>query len=148
ILFGTNDVSYGPVPPDHTEMLAAVVDRCLADGTIPMLTTLPPRGDQKRSEHILNRVREIRRAQLAVARAKQIPLIDLYAEMLSRQPEEWDKILMGDTLHPSYRDPWKMDFTAEGLKNSGYTLRSYLTMMRWVEVIEKVIQPAPIAAAK
>jgi hypothetical protein len=142
ILFGTNDVSYGPVPPDYTEKLAASIDRMLADGTIPILTTLPPRGDQKTRPNVLRRVREIRRAQLAIARTKRIPLIDFYHEMVSRQPQDWDKTLMGDSLHPSYRNPWKKDFTAEGLKNSGYTLRNYLTFMKWAEVIEKVLQPA------
>jgi hypothetical protein len=148
ILFGTNDASYGPTPPDHTEMMAAVVDRILADGTVPILTTLPPRGDQKTSPRMMDRVRELRRAQLAVARAKKIPLIDFYTEIVSRQPDRWDKTLMGDRLHPSFRAPWKMNFTPEGLKNSGYTLRTYLTMMKWVEVIEKVIQPAGGVAAK
>ncbi|KPK84377.1 MAG: hypothetical protein AMJ81_05755 [Phycisphaerae bacterium SM23_33] len=146
ILFGTNDVSYGPVPPDHTEMMASVVDRCLADGTIPILTTLPPRGDQKgdtpHNKSVFHRVQELRRAQLAIARARKIPLIDFYGEIISRQPENWDKLLMGDRLHPSYRDPWKQDFTPEGLKNSGYTLRNYLTMMMYAGIIEKVLQPA------
>ena len=126
--------------------MAHVVDRCLADGTIPILTTLPPRGDQKgdspHNRRVLGRVRELRRAQIAIARSRKIPLIDLYGQMLSRQPEQWDKKLMGDDLHPSYRDPWKMDFTDEGLKNSGYTLRNYLTMMVYADIIEKILLPA------
>jgi hypothetical protein len=145
ILFGTNDVSYGPVPPDYTEYMTYVVDRCLADGTIPILTTLPPRGDQKgdapHNKRILQRVLEIRRAQIAIARARKIPLIDFYDEILARQPANWDKLLMGDNLHPSYRDPWKMDYTEEGLANSGYTLRNYLTMMKYAEIMEKVTRP-------
>ena len=142
ILFGTNDVSAGPHPPEYTEQMGYVIDRCLADGTIPMLTTLPPHGGQKGNPGILRTVTELRRAQLGLARAKKIPLIDLYQEMLTRQPENWDKTLMGDTLHPSYPKDYQMDFTEEGLKNSGYTLRSYLTFMRLAEVIEKVLLPA------
>ncbi len=152
ILFGTNDVSNGPIPPTYTEYMASVVDRCLADGTVPILTTLPPRGDQKgEAPHNLSvaaRVREIRRAVIAVARSRQVPLIDFYEEILTRQPEEWDKKLMGDSLHPSYRDPWKMDFTDEGLKNSGYTLRNYLTMMTYADIIEKVLARSPAVAPR
>ena len=68
--------------------------------------------------------------------------------MLSRQPETWDKKLMGDSLHPSYRSPWKNDFTDEGLANSGYTLRNYLTMMLYADIIEKVLLPAKTAAGQ
>ena len=146
ILFGTNDVNAGPHPPDYTEQMAYVIDRCLADGTIPMLTTLPPHGGQKTNPGVLRTVIELRRAQLAVARARKIPLIDLYQEMLTRQPENWDKILMGDMLHPSFPKDFQQDFTEEGLKNSGYTLRSYLTFMRLSEVIEKVLLPAEAGA--
>ena len=142
IMFGTNDVSYGPVPPQYTENLAYVVDRCLADGTIPILTTASPRGDQKTRASSDARVKANRQAVLAIARAKKVPLIDFYGEILARQPEKWDKTLMGDSLHPSYRNPWKRDFTEEGLKNSGYTLRNYLTFEKYAQIIQKVLLPA------
>jgi GDSL-like lipase/acylhydrolase family protein len=142
MMFGTNDVSYGPVPPTYTENLAYAVKRCLADGTIPILTTASPRGDQKKSARVLQRVQANHRAVLAIARGMKVPLIDFYQEIMTRQPEKWDKTLMGDSLHPSYRNPWKKDFTPEGLKNSGYTLRNYLTFMMYADIIEKVLLPA------
>lgn len=142
IMFGTNDAGKGPGQPGYMENLAYMVDRCLADGTIPILTTASPRTDQKTNPAIDARVRENREAVLAIARAKRIPLIDYYGEILARQPENWDKTLMGDQLHPSAREPWRMDFTEEALKNSGYTLRNYLTLRMYADIVNKVLLPA------
>jgi len=145
ILFGTNDFGYGPHPPIYTEMYAAVVDRCLADGTIPIITTLPPHGRQKGSFSGLVRVADLRQAAIAVAKAKNVPLIDFYSELIKRQPEKWREILIPDGLHPSYPKQYQRDWTEEGLKHSGYTLRNYLTLKTWYEIYRKILAPKPEA---
>lgn len=139
ILFGTNDAGYGPHPPHYTEQYAAVIDRMLADGTIPIITTLPPRGSQRGSRGGLLTVLDLRQAAIAVAKAKKVPLIDFYTEMVKRQPDNWPKILVPDGLHPSYPKNYQRDWTEEGLANSGYTLRNYLTLRKWHEIYTKVL---------
>ena len=139
ILFGTNDAGYGPRPPQYTEQYAAVIDRMLADGTIPIVTTLPPRGSQRGSRGGLLTVLDLRQAAIAVAKAKKVPLIDFYTEMVKRQPDNWPKILVPDGLHPSYPKNHQRDWTEEGLAHSGYTLRNYLTLRKWHEIYTKVL---------
>lgn len=140
ILFGTNDAGSGPRPPHYTEQYAAVIDRMLADGTIPIITTLPPRGSQRGGLSGLLTVLDLRRAAIAVAKAKKVPLIDLYTEMVRRQPENWPKILVPDGLHPSYPAQHRRDWSEEGLKHSGYDLRNYLTLKAWYEIYEKILK--------
>ena len=141
ILFGTNDAGYGPRPPHYTEQYAAVIDRMLADGTIPIITTLPPRGSQRGSRAGLLTVLDLRRAAISVAKARNVPLIDLYTEIVNRQPEDWPKILVPDGLHPSYPKEFRRDWSEQGLAHSGYDLRNYLSLAKWFEVYKKVIQP-------
>ncbi len=140
ILFGTNDVGSGPHPPIYTEKYAAVIDRMLADGTIPIVTTLPPHGRQVGSEAGLKVVLDLRQAAIAVARQKKVPLIDFYSEIVKRQPKEWRKIMVPDGLHPSYPKEHRTDWTDEGLRHSGYTLRNYLTLKAWYQVHQKVLK--------
>jgi len=141
ILFGTNDVGSGPHPPIYTEKYAAVIDRMLADGTIPIMTTLPPHGRQVGSAEGLRLVLDLRQAAIAVARQKKVPLIDFYAEIVKRQPKEWRKIMVPDGLHPSYPKEHRSDWTEEGLRHSGYTLRNYLTLKMWYGIYTKVLKP-------
>jgi len=139
ILFGTNDFGYGPHPPIYTEKYAAVIDRMLADGSIPIITALPPHGRQKGNLGGLLRVLDLRQAAIAVAKAKKVPLIDFYTEVLTRQPEKWREILIPDGLHPSYPKQYQRNWSEEGFKHSGYTLRNYLTLRTWHEIYTKVL---------
>src|SRR5438128_895922 len=43
IMFGTNDLGQLPAK-EYEEKLRAVVERCLDNGTMPILTTIPPSG--------------------------------------------------------------------------------------------------------
>jgi len=140
ILFGTNDVGSGPRPPIYTEMYAAVIDRILADGTIPIITTLPAHGRQVNNVGGLHLVLDLRRAAIAVAKQKKVPLIDFYTEIVKRQPKQWRKILVPDGLHPSYPAKFRRDWSEEGLKNSGYDLRNYLTLLAWHDIHKKILK--------
>jgi hypothetical protein len=139
VMWGTNDTYLGPHPPRYTDNLRTIVQKCLDNGTVPILYTIPPKGSQagnpKETEAVLGFVKAAR----AVAKEKKVPLIDFYAEMLSRQPENFHKKLLGDNLHPSYPTQYQRDFSEVALKNSGYTLRNYLTLKTYYEVHRKVL---------
>ena len=77
------------------------------------------------------------KAMRELAVEKKIPLIDFYKEIIDRRPQDFNKSLMGDTLHPS--DDGKGSFSEESLKNSGYSLRNYLTLQTFAEVHKVVL---------
>ncbi|HOP76237.1 MAG TPA: SGNH/GDSL hydrolase family protein [Thermogutta sp.] len=148
IMFGTNDLN-DLDEQEYREKLRAVVEKCLNRGTIVILTTIPPRHG--RAE------KAVRFAQIAreVAEQLKVPLIDYHAEILKRRPEDWDgadekfqgyetyevpTLISRDGVHPSNPKSMMGDFSEEALRTSGFGLRNYLTVLRYAEVIEKVLQ--------
>jgi lysophospholipase L1-like esterase len=152
LMFGTNDLTQ-LAQAEFDEKTRAVVDRCLRNGTLVMLTTLPPRsGLEEKSRQFADTVRRI-------ARDKQVPLIDYQAEILKRRPNDWDgtlakfkgadqdvyqvpTLIAGDGVHPSNPRAYQ-DYSEVSLRHNGYTLRNYLTLRMYAAVIRKVLQPAP-----
>lgn len=148
VMFGTNDI--GRIrPPEYTENMAASLRRMMADGTVPLLTSIPPAN---RDGH-----REYRLAALSIARGLRVPLIDFHEEVLRRRPEDWngrlekfseyrDKVyevptlIAADGTHPSNPGEWRNDFSEEALRHNGFNLRNYLTLRAYAEVIEKVFR--------
>lgn len=139
VMWGTNDTYAGPKPPEYTENLRLIVGKCLDNGTVPILYTIPPKGDQAGNPKATEHVESFVEAARTVAREKHVPLIDFYQEMMTRQPTDFAKTLLGDNLHPSYPAEYQRDFSDEGLKHSGYTLRNCLTLRRYYEVHQKVL---------
>lgn len=149
ILFGTNDLG-SLCPPEYTENMAASIRRMLADGTVPMLTTVPPASGRPIA-------REYWLAGLSIAHGLKVPVIDYYGEILRRRPEDWDgrlekfgkpkdvyqvpTLISGDGTHPSNPKPFAGDFSEEALNSNGYNLRDYLTLRMYYQVIAKVLQP-------
>lgn len=149
ILFGTNDLG-GLERTEFQAKTAAVVERCLRNGTVVILTTLPPRsGRVEKGKDFADAVRE-------VARAKKVPLIDYQAEILKRRPDDWDgslpkfkgvkgsayevpTLIARDGVHPSYPKAHQ-DYSADSLSKNGYALRNYLTVLAYAEVIEGVFK--------
>ncbi|MFQ6132495.1 MAG: GDSL-type esterase/lipase family protein [Armatimonadota bacterium] len=150
VMWGTNDTSHGPQPPQYTDNLRAIIQKCLDVGTIPILYTIPPRASQGKNERLAERVEGYVAAIREVAAEKHVPLVDFYAEIMRRQPENFGTTLMGDELHPSYPEAYRNDFSEEGLSNSGYTLRNYLTLKAYWEVHQRILsvdgrpQPGPV----
>jgi lysophospholipase L1-like esterase len=148
ILFGTNDLGTLGVK-EFEKKTAEVVDRCLKNGTVVILTTLPPRsGHLEKSKRFAEAVRR-------VARAKKVPLIDYHAEVLKRRPDDWDgslakfkdvpggvyqvpTLIAGDGVHPS-NPKAHQDYSEESLSHNGYALRNYLTVLAYAEVIRRVL---------
>ncbi|MFO7900249.1 MAG: DNRLRE domain-containing protein, partial [Planctomycetota bacterium] len=156
VMWGTNDAYLGPHVPEYTEKYAAVVDRMLRDGTVPIITTLPPRHTQRDSVARFLTVWNFRLATLYIARARKLPVIDLWAEMVRRRPDDWDgslkkfdeggwkgynvpTMIARDGIHPSYPKKWQRDWSKEGLRSCGLGLRNYLTLRMWARIHEKVL---------
>lgn len=156
IMFGTNDLG-GLQLKEYEQKTAEVVDRCLKNGTIVILTTPPPRhGLLEKSKQFAEGVRR-------VAKEKQVPLIDYHAEILKRRPDDWDgalpkfkevpgseyevpTLLARDGVHPSYPKAHQ-DYSEASLSRNGYALRSYLTLLAYADVVRKVL-PAKKEAPK
>ena len=150
ILFGSNDVGQ----MDATEYEARtreVVARCLSNGSIVILSTMPPRHG------LVEKSRQFVEVARRIAREQNVPLVDYFGEILKRRPEDWDgalpkfKGLAGDEyqvptliardgVHPSNPKQFADDYSEEALRNSGYGLRNFLTVMAYAEVIAKVLQ--------
>lgn len=149
IMFGTNDLTQLGVK-EYEEKTADVVERCLKNGTVVILTTLPPRsGLLKKSEEFAEAVRR-------VAKEKQVKLIDYHAEILKRRPDDWDgalakfkdvkgseyevpTLIARDGVHPS-NPRAHQDYSKESLEKNGFVLRNYLTLVAYGEVIRDVLR--------
>lgn len=143
ILFGTNDLKTIEAD-EYRRNLRALVQRCLDNGTLVILNTIPPRhGLEAKSAAFAEAARQ-------VARETGVPLIDLYAEILKRRPNDWDgaldrfraftdyevpTLLARDGVHPSYPRKFQNDYSEEALRNCGYGLRNCLTLQKYAEVI-------------
>ena len=151
IMFGSNDVGQMDASEYETKT-REVVERCLKNGSIVILSTAPPRSKfVEKSRQFADRIRKI-------AAQEKVPLVDYFGEILKRRPDDWDgslpqfKSLPGDEyqvptliardgVHPSNPKPFANDFSDEALRSNGYGLRNFLTLMAYAEVITKVLRP-------
>jgi hypothetical protein len=149
ILFGTNDLTQLEAD-EYDVKLRDVAKTCMANGTIVILTTLPPRhGLVERSADFAKVVR-------SAASDLKVPLVDYHAEILERRPEDWDgaleqfqnapgdeynvpTLIARDGVHPSNPRDFQ-DYSDASLDRNGYALRNALTLRAYAAVIEKVLQ--------
>ena len=156
IMFGTNDIRRGTLEA-HEKNLRALIGKCLDNGVVVILSTIPPMHgfDEK--------VRRTVAVQRRIAAEMKVPLIDLHAHVLNRRPNDWDgslapfegfsqwevpTLISKDGVHPSNPRAWQSDYTEEGLARNGNVLRTYLALMAYAEVIDVVIhgrEPSNIA---
>jgi lysophospholipase L1-like esterase len=147
IMFGTNDLTQVPLA-ECEQKTRTVVQRCLKNGTVVILSTIPPRSG------LLDRARQYAEAVRRVGRAEQVPVIDFFAEVLHRRPDDWDgalpkfknvpgneyqvpTLISRDGVHPSYPEKYH-DFSEDSLSHNGFNLRSYLSLMTYAEVIRRL----------
>ncbi|MBY0528104.1 MAG: SGNH/GDSL hydrolase family protein [Gemmataceae bacterium] len=148
VMFGTNDLN-GIDAKEYEQKTREVVEKCLKNGTVVILSTIPPRsGVVDKSKKFAEIVRQI-------GKDLKVPVIDYQAEILKRRPEDWDgtlakfkefkdvyqvpTLIAGDGVHPS--NPQKFnDFSEESLKSNGYQLRNYLTLRGYADVVRDVLQ--------
>jgi hypothetical protein len=148
ILFGTNDLSKSD-EKSYDKQMRGLVEKCLKNGTVVILTTLPPRaGFEDKAKTYAEVARKI-------AADFKLPLIDYHAEILKRRPDDWNgtlpkfkdfakdvyqapTLISADGVHPSA--PSKLaDYSAEALNSNGYQLRSVLTLHAYADVITRVL---------
>jgi lysophospholipase L1-like esterase len=146
IMFGTNDLTAVKLE-DYESKTRTVVQKCLDNGTIPILTTIPPRHG------MLEKSKQYAAAAAKVAKEMNVPLCDYMGECLKRRPDDWDgaedkfkdhkdydvpTLIARDGVHPSNPKAFSGDYSEEGLKNNGFGLRNYVSMMSYAEVIRAV----------
>jgi lysophospholipase L1-like esterase len=157
ILFGTNDMRR--MDARHYErQLRRLVERCLDNGSVVILTTPPPRhGYEDTSRQFADAVRR-------VADEERVPLIDYQAAILTSRPDDWDgalpqfrhtpgdeyqvpTLISRDGVHPSNPVQYS-DYSDLGLRNNGYILRTYLTLFTYADVINRVLRPSWLEASE
>jgi lysophospholipase L1-like esterase len=147
VLFGTNDLTSVPLG-EYEKKLRAVVRKCLDNGTVVILSTIPPRSG------MLDKAKQYAAAARKVARELHVPLSDFMAECLKRRPDDWDgaaatfkaydtyevpTLIARDGVHPSNPAAFAGDYSAAGLKSNGFGLRNYLTLTAYADVISRVM---------
>lgn len=149
IMFGTNDLTHVSVD-EYRSQLKALVQKCLENGTVVILSTIPPRsGFVEKSAAFAQAARQ-------VAAELKVPLVDYHAEILKRRPNDWDgssekfkdyegydvpTLISRDGVHPSHPAKYRNDYSEEALRCNGYSLRNYLVLLKYSEVVEKVLLP-------
>jgi len=151
IMFGSNDVGQMDIE-EYAAKTRSVVERCLKNGTIVILSTMPPRsGHVEKSAQFANAIR-------AIAAELDLPLSDYHAEILKRRPDDWDgslakfkevpgdvyqvpTLISRDGVHPSNWRAATGDFSEEALRTNGFELRDYVTLLSYANVIKKVCAP-------
>ena len=153
IMFGTNDLTSVPIQ-DYEAKTREVVQKCLDNGTVVILSTIPPRhGMLEKSKQYAEVVRKI-------AKELRVPLCDYMAAILERRPDDWDgamdkfkdrkgyqvlTLVAGDGVHPSNPKEFNGDYSEEGLKTSGFVLRNYVSLLSYAEVVTNVLASAGAA---
>ena len=151
IMFGSNEVSQVDAKA-YQVATRSVIETCLKNGTVPILTTMPPRHG------FVEKSREFAEAARGIAAELRVPVCDYFAEITKRRPDDWDgalpqfkgpgseyevpTLIARDGVHPSNPRAFANDYSDEGLKSHGYGLRNYLTLLSYAEVIERVCASA------
>lgn len=140
VMFGTNDIGFRSLEAYADDMLT-IVDRLLAAGVVPLLSTIPPRDDDAAAG---GRVPEWNLAVRAIAQGRGVPLVDLHAE-LEALPGHG---LSGDGVHPRSGGGAGCAFDATGLQG-GYNVRNLITLEQLDRAHRALArgEPAPDAMA-
>jgi hypothetical protein len=149
LMFGTNDLTQVPLE-EYEKKTRSVIERCLKNGSVVILTTIPPRSG------LVEKSKQFAEAQRKIAKDLKVPLIDYQAEILKRRSDDWDgalakfkdspgddyqvpTLIARDGVHPSNPSKYN-EYSEEGLNNNGYALRSYLTLMTYADVLRNVLK--------
>jgi|SRR5579862_236673 len=137
VMLGTNDANGGRTPAQYKADMTKVVDLLVANGTIPILSTLPPIKGKD------DLVKSFNAVLAELVKEKKLPIIDYYGEILKRRPTDWlGTLISDDGVHPTGdhggASP-SSEPTEDNLKNSGYLLRGVLSVRKIAEVKAKVL---------
>lgn len=139
VLLGTNDIETSRVTT-FARRFAKLIDATLAQGSVPLVSTIPERRDRELSRL---KVPRFNAAIRAIAQARRVPLVDFH-QALARLPNEG---LASDGIHPSVLSVGgktrACDFGPEGLRQ-GFNVRNWLSLQmleRTQRVLEDGWQP-------
>jgi len=146
LMLGTNDSRNGVSVSQFTTNLSAIIDVLEAQHIVTILSTIPPNWDPTIDPVAVQYCQAI--STLAMNRG--LPLIDFRAEILARQPgTSWNGTLLNNNdVHPTAgvngytasSDPYAnggnpaTHLTGAACLNSGYLLRSWLTVQKMKQV--------------
>ncbi|MEZ4409904.1 MAG: SGNH/GDSL hydrolase family protein [Polyangiales bacterium] len=119
IMYGTNDVDRTPTPT-YTANLTRIVDLTVANGTVPVLSTIPDRNDGDVTE---GRAMELNTIIRGLAASRHVPLLDYWAAMHPLPSRGISDDGIHPTVYVSGGSTAPADFTAEGLRY-GYNVRN------------------------
>ena len=149
LMFGTNDLNNMPAS-EYARLTREVVETCLDNGTVVILSTIPPR------HRFEQKAAQFAEAVRALARDLRLPLVDFHAEILRRRPDDWNgapeafsghkgydvpTLIARDGVHPSNPKSFQACYTEEALRCNGFSLRNYLVLSAYAQVIRTVLKP-------
>jgi lysophospholipase L1-like esterase len=150
LMFGTNDLnSVGA--EEYEGRLRQVIQRCLNNGTVVLLTTIPPKSGR------VEGAAEFAKIARKLAAELNLPLIDYQEEILKRRPNDWDgalpqfkdtpgdeynvsTLIARDGVHPSNPRDFS-GYSERDLNHNGYALRNAMTTSCYADVIRQVLRP-------
>ena len=140
LMIGSNDATHRRPARQYAVDLGRALDETLAQGAIPVVSTIPPHPREGELAAAYNDA--IRQA----ARRRKAPLIDLEREILLRRPDDWNGTLLEkNDVHLSAA---RGDVTAasepteEHLRENGYLLRGWLSVRKIAEIKRRVFDAA------
>jgi lysophospholipase L1-like esterase len=119
VMFGSNDVAARSIF-DFGRNLLDVVDRLVAQGVLPLMSTIPPNDENVTNQARVPRYNAVVRG---IAQARLLPLMDLNKQMLLLP----DHGLSADDLHPNAFPGGACKLTPDGLMY-GYNTRNLLSL--------------------
>ncbi|PCJ62343.1 MAG: hypothetical protein COA79_04565 [Planctomycetota bacterium] len=131
ILIGTNDVNKGGNVTSYEKNLNSIVDKLIASGCVPILTTIPPCRNK------IEKVKSFNVVVHKIAKAKNIPTINYFEEIMSRSNGKWENFISKDGVHPNTSKP--RGFYTPGSGKGGYELRNTLTAQKLFQVMTFVL---------
>jgi len=142
IMFNVNDIAY----------VKSRIYQFIDAGIVPVLSTIPPRTNL---DYNSTQTDPYNLALYALAEELSLPIIDFSREILLRRPDgTWENTLIStDGVHPSgkvngytpisdvYADGGDASThtTGDAALNSGYLLRTWLTVQKIKEIKQKVV---------
>ena len=149
LLLGSNDAGKKVPVEKYLEAMETIYEKCLANGTIPVVTTVPPRNPDP-----AGLIGPYNAGLVALAKKHGLPLVDYHGEMLARQPgDAWQGTLISkDGVHPT-AELAAGPATPENLAKCGHLLRCWLNVHKVMEIKARVLDAAaggakPAAVAK
>ena len=137
VMFGTNDIQRRNIMT-YADQMFDIADQLIGEGVIPILSSIPPRGDNRDADFQVPPYNAVVRG---IAEGRQVPFVDL--ELALRPIDDYG--LAGDNLHGStYREDGTLlpcAFTAPALEN-GYNWRNLLTIEALHRMVEVVLGDA------